>query len=229
MEALSFTVLVPHSGVGVAAVGCVEDVDSPSSLLCFAMLSSSSVFCSPCQRCSCLSAVASCRCCWWQGRERLAVVRRGPASASLYLLLLHPAFWLWFVHSPLSLSLSFSFFSLLFSSIPPLSFSLLSSLSPSLCSVPPLAFIARGCMRYYRNIVTVGVHHGGEGYQLWNVPHNRSNLGFCCWNGSQPLLPKRVLKEIVNGVQDNGTILTFKMNISDYFFCNFVIKPPDKL
>jgi hypothetical protein len=77
MEALSFTVLVPHSGVGVAAVGCVEDVDSPSSLLCFAMLSSSFVFCSPCQRCSYLSAVASCRCCWWQGRERLAVVRRG--------------------------------------------------------------------------------------------------------------------------------------------------------
>jgi hypothetical protein len=45
-----------------------------------------------------------------------------------------------------------------------------------MCSVPPLAFIARGCMRYYRNIVTVSVHHGGEGYQLWNVPHNWSNL-----------------------------------------------------
>jgi hypothetical protein len=52
----------------------------------------------------------------------------------------------------------------------------MSSLSPSMCSVPPLAFIARGCMRYYRNIVTVSVHHGGEGYQLWNVPHNWSNL-----------------------------------------------------
>ena len=41
------------------------------------------------------------------------------------------------------------------------------------CYIPPLAFIARGCMRfqdYCRKIVTVSVHHGGEGYQPRDVP-----------------------------------------------------------
>jgi len=42
---------------------------------------------------------------------------------------------------------------------------MLSLLPPPSCSVPPLAFIARGCMRYGRNVVTVGVHYGGEEYQ----------------------------------------------------------------
>ena len=46
-------------------------------------------------------------------------------------------------HLLLSQFLSISFF---FSSFP----------------VPPLAFIARGCMRYGRHMVTVGVHYGGE-------------------------------------------------------------------
>jgi len=48
---------------------------------------------------------------------------------------------------------SFSFFFLCFLPAP--------FFSPS-CLVPPLAFIARGCMRYGRHMVTDGVHYGGE-------------------------------------------------------------------
>jgi len=60
----------------------------------------------------------------------------------------------------------------------------------SFLSVPPLAFIARGCRRF---LVTAGVHHGGEGCQPREVPPD--------WDGSPvaakmpplPLLPSRLL------------------------------------
>jgi hypothetical protein len=104
-------------------------------------------------------------------------------------LFFYPLFWFasvflfFFVHSPLSL-----FFFL----FPSVLLSLLSSLaafffflrSPFLCflfltfplslfffllhcSVPPLAFIARGCRRF---LVTASVHHSGEGCQSRDVP-----------------------------------------------------------
>jgi len=96
----------------------VADVGSPSSLLCFDVLSSSSLFfCSPCQQCSCLSR-------WLRGgdvagggkEEDWWWYAKDAASVSLYFLLLPPAFCLcfsllfiffcsFFVHSPLSLSL----------------------------------------------------------------------------------------------------------------------------
>jgi len=105
---------------------------------------------------------------WWYAEDA--------ASVSLYFLLLLLAlclcfsllipfffgfFCLFFVHSPLCLSL------LAFLSFPLFSFDPLSDSPPTL-SVSPLAFIVRGCMcfwDYCMKIVTVGVHHGGEGYQ----------------------------------------------------------------
>jgi len=44
------------------------------------------------------------------------------------------------------------FFAVLFLLLSPLHF----------CLVPPLAFIAKGCMRYGRHMVTAGVHYSGE-------------------------------------------------------------------
>jgi len=143
-------------------------------------------FCSPCQQCSCLSR-------WLRGgdvagggkEEDWWWYAKDAASVSLYFLLLPPAFcWCFsllfiffcsfFVHSPLSLSLSRSFsFFFLFSSVHLSRFffsvplSLLSSplfhspsplgvrppfpKLPPCCSVPSLAFIARECMRFPDN------------------------------------------------------------------------------
>jgi hypothetical protein len=134
MEALSFTVLVAHNGVGVAVAGYGGrhwfSFFSPLFrcvifFLCFLF---------PCQQCSCLSrwlcggdvGVSSVvgggkeEDWWWYAKDA--------ALVSLYFLFLPPAFcWcfsllfvffcLFFVHSSLSLSLSFSFF-FLFSSVP---------------------------------------------------------------------------------------------------------------
>ena len=124
MEALSFTVLVAHGGVGVAIAGCGGRrwFSFFSPLLRCAVFFLCFLF--PCQRCSCLSVVASWRCCWcwrcswWRRRGRLAVVRGGlcfsfsvfSSFSSCLLLVLLSLFSLYF-------SLRFSFFSL-FSYVP---------------------------------------------------------------------------------------------------------------
>jgi len=97
----------------------VPDFASLSSFLCFVVLYVPSVFCFPCQQCSCLSAVASWRCCWWRRRGRREVVRGRrcfgfsvfSSSFSCLLLVL-----LFFVHSTLfpGFSLCFSPLSLCF-------------------------------------------------------------------------------------------------------------------
>jgi hypothetical protein len=143
MEALSFMVLVAHGGIVVMEAGCGDRhwFSFFSPLL-------HRVFHSPYQQCSCLSAVASWRCCWWRRRGRLVVVRGGrcfcfsvfsSSSSCLLLVLLSVLFFLlFFVHSPLSLfSFIFSFFSPLFPSLFFLFF------PSSTSSLPFLAFIGQ--------------------------------------------------------------------------------------
>jgi len=74
----------------------------------------------------------------------------------------------------------------------------------------------------------------GKGYQPWDMPPWLKQLHYSLLLTSLlPLLSKPLLmKKAMNSCQGNETISKFKMNISDSvigLFCNFVIKPPDKL
>jgi len=176
--------------------------------------------------------------------RQLAVVGNTASYSSiLYFGLLVCSFF--FVHSPLSLffflfpsvllsllsSLAAFFFSY---ALPSSVFSSLHSPSPCFsfllhCSVPPLAFIARGCRRF---LVTAGVHHSGEGCQSRDMPPDWSGSTIATKTSPLPLLPSRlflrrqwiVLQETTPFQNSNGYFW-----FGHWIFCNFIIKLPEKL
>jgi len=97
------------------------------------------------------------------------------------------------------------------------------------CSVPPLAFIARGCRRF---LVTAGVHHSGEGCQSRDMPPDWSGSTIATKTSPLPLLPSRlflrrqwiVLQETTPFQNSNGYFW-----FGHWIFCNFIIKLPEKL
>ena len=126
--------------------------------------------------------------------------------------------------SSLSFPLCFSFFSF----APPVFFfcCLLPFSSPSLLG-PPLAFIARGCIRYGRYMVTAGVHYDGE----------EISRETCLPLIAAPPLLFLLQKPLLEDSEQCAVILNetaqfqFQNDISDLVFgCfyNFVIKPPRK-
>ena len=93
------------------------------------------------------------------------------------------------------------------------------------CSIPPLAFIARGCMRYGRHMVTAGVHYGGE----------EISRETCLPLIAAPPLLFFLQKPSLEDSEQCAVILNetasfqFQNDISDLVlgcFYNFVIKPP---
>jgi len=116
----------------------VADVASLSSHLCFVVLLVSFVFHFSRQQCSCLSAVASWRCCWLRRRGRWVVVSGGRSFSffCIFFFFLLPSAC--FCFSSRTARYASSIF-LFCSSV---------LLSLFLCAVHPLAFIARGCKRF---------------------------------------------------------------------------------
>jgi len=148
---------------------CLLSLSSPPLCFYFPPSLSRSLFCVSLFRCAVLVRL------WWRmavaaGRRRWADDGVGSAGAALSPPLFFPLSFL----SGFPSRFLFFFFSFQFSSVllrsslffpltfPSLSVFFFSFLCPSfllpLVSVSPLAFIARGCMRYCMNIVMAGVH-----------------------------------------------------------------------